>query len=111
MATEAGTDSGRRLARSESSRVGKRGSVVIPAGLRRRFGIEEGSMVIAEAHEGGVLIRPAKVVLVEIYSDERKAEFLLSNAVEAAGYAAAADEVRSVGLDPGTIPHHKPRGV
>jgi AbrB family looped-hinge helix DNA binding protein len=29
-----------------TSRVGKRGTVVIPAALRRRFGIEEGSLII-----------------------------------------------------------------
>ena len=42
-----------------TSRVGKRGTVVIPAALRRRFGIEEGSLVIAEDREEGILIRPA----------------------------------------------------
>ncbi len=35
---------------SESSRIGKRGTLVIPAKLRRRFGIEEGSEVIADLH-------------------------------------------------------------
>lgn len=33
---------------TEMSKVGKRGAVVIPASLRRRFGIKEGSLVIAE---------------------------------------------------------------
>lgn len=46
----------------ESSKVGKRGTVVIPATLRRRFGMTEGSLVIAEAREDGVLIRPAVAV-------------------------------------------------
>ena len=32
----------------ETSKVGKRGSVVMPARFRRKFGIEEGSLVIAE---------------------------------------------------------------
>ena len=45
-----------------TSRVGKRGTVVIPAALRRRFGIEEGSLVIAEDREEGILIRPAAAV-------------------------------------------------
>ena len=93
------------------SRVGKRGSVVIPAALRRRYGIEEGSFVVAEPCEGGVLIRPALVLPVEVYTPERKAQFLLSNAVDAADYAGAVAEVRAMGLDPKTIPHYKPRGV
>lgn len=93
---------------AEPSRVGKRGTVVIPAALRRRFGIEEGTLVVAEAREGGVLIRPAVVLPLEMYTPERKAQFLLSNAVDAADYAAAVEEVRAMGLDPNAIPHYKP---
>jgi len=93
---------------TETSKVGKRGTVVIPASLRRRFGIEEGSLVIAEEREDGVLIRPAVAMPIEIYTPERRAEFLLSNAVDAEDYAQAVEEVRKIGLDPETIPHHKP---
>lgn len=96
---------------AEPSRVGKRGTVVIPAALRRRYGIEEGTLVIAEPHEGGVLIRPAVVLPVEVYTPERKAQFLLSNAVNAADYAGAVAAVRAMGLDPAAIPHYKPPGV
>jgi len=70
-----------------TSRVGKRGTVVIPAALRRRFGIEEGSLVIAEDREEGILIRPAVAVPLESYTPERRAEFLLSNAVDEEDYA------------------------
>ena len=56
--------------------------MVIPAKLRRAYGIEEGAFVITEPREGGVLIRPAVALPVENYSDERKAEFLLTNAVD-----------------------------
>lgn len=96
---------------TEMSKVGKRGTVVIPASLRRRFGIEEGSFVIAEEREEGVLIRPAVVMPVEVYTLERRAEFLLSNAVDAEDYARAVEEVHKLGLDPETIPHHKPAGT
>ena len=92
----------------EMSKVGKRGAVVIPASLRRRFGIKEGSLVIAEEHEGGVLIRPAAAFPLEMYSPERRAEFLLSNAVDAKDYARAQKEVRKMGLDPNKIAHYKP---
>jgi AbrB family looped-hinge helix DNA binding protein len=93
-----------------TSRVGKRGTVVIPAALRRRFGIEEGSLVIAEDREEGILIRPALAVPLESYTAKRKAEFLLSNAVYVSGedYARAEEEVRKMGLDPATIAHRKP---
>ena len=93
---------------AETSRVGKRGTVVIPAPLRRRFGIEEGSLVIAEERPEGILIRPAVALPVESYTPERRAEFLLSNAVDADDYAAAVREVREMGLDPDRIAHRKP---
>lgn len=92
----------------ESSRVGKRGTFVIPAKLRRRFGLEEGSEVIAEETPEGILIRPALTVPIEFYSDERKAEFLLSNAVDADDYARAVALVEAMGLDPDQTDHHRP---
>ena len=82
--------------------------MVIPAKLRREYGIEEGAFVIAEPREDGVLIRPAVALPVESYSDERKAEFLLTNAVDAQDYAWARQEVRKFGLDPDRVPHDRP---
>ena len=93
----------------ETSKVGKRGAVVIPARLRQRFGIREGDTVIAEEAEGGVLIRPAAVLPIEVYTRERKAEFLLNTAVDAEDYREAVAEVRELGLDPKRIAHHRPR--
>lgn len=95
----------------EVAKVGKRGTIVIPAELRRRYGIEEGARVIVEESEDGLLIRSALVVPIEVYTPERKAEFLLSNAVDKADYDWARDEVRKMGLDPDEIPHGKPPGV
>jgi AbrB family looped-hinge helix DNA binding protein len=92
----------------ESAKVGKRGAIVVPSKLRKRFGIEEGSIVIAEETEDGILIRPAVVVPVERYTPERKAAFLLSNAVDAADYRQARKEVRKLGLDPDSISHQRP---
>ena len=57
---------------AEPSRVGKRGTVVIPAAPRRRYGIEEGTLVLAEPHDGGVLIRPAVVLPVEVYTADAR---------------------------------------
>ena len=91
-----------------TSRIGKRGAVVIPAKLRRRFGMDEGSLVIAEASGNGVLIRPAVALPVEIYSKERIAEFLLTNAADDEDYVSARDEVVKLGLDPDRIDHLRP---
>lgn len=93
----------------EAAKVGKRGAIIVPAKLRKRYGIEEGTIVTTEAHEDGILIRPAVVVPVERYSPERKAEFLLSTATTQKDYRRARKEVKRLGLDPDAIPHRRPR--
>jgi len=85
---------------TEFGKVGKRGTFVIPAGLRRRYRLEEGSLVAVESREEGVLLRPAMALPVEIYSPERRAELLLANAVDEADRAWAEEQVRALGLDP-----------
>ena len=97
-----------RLPLRETGRVGKRGVIVIPAAMRRRFGIEEGATVIAEEREDGVLIRPAVTLPIEHYTNERTAEFLLNNSVSGEDYEEARAKVRDMGLDPDAIPHEKP---
>lgn len=92
----------------EAAKVGKRGAIIVPAKLRKRYGIEEGTFVAAEPLEDGILIRPAVIVPLEPYSPQRKAEFLLSTAVSAADYRRARKEVQKLGLDPDTIPHKPP---
>ena len=91
-----------------ASKVGRRGTVVLPAKLRRRLGIGEGSFVVAEEREDGILIRPATVLPVEIYRPERRAEFLLNNAASADDYRQARAEVKRMGVDPDRIKHHRP---
>jgi AbrB family looped-hinge helix DNA binding protein len=95
----------------ETSRVGKRGAIVLPAALRKRFGIEEGALVIAEARGDGILIRPAVALPVEVYTPERTAQFLLTNTVDAQDYAEAREEVRKLGLDPDAVSHDRPAGI
>jgi AbrB family looped-hinge helix DNA binding protein len=91
-----------------TTKVGKRGTVVVPAEIRRRYGLVEGTLVIAEEREDGVLLRPARVVPIEIYPPERRAEFLLNNAVDADDYRLAVAEVRQMGYDPDEIAHRPP---
>jgi AbrB family looped-hinge helix DNA binding protein len=92
----------------ETAKVGKRGAIIVPARLRKRFGIEEGALVTAEETEDGILIRPAIVMPVERYTPQRKAEFLLSTATTRADYHKARSEVRKLGIDPDNIPHRRP---
>ena len=93
---------------ASASKVGRRGTIVLPAKLRRRLGIEEGSFVVAEERDDGILIRPATVLPVEIYTPERRAEFILNNAVDAGDYRRARTEVKRMGLNPDRGKHNRP---
>jgi antitoxin PrlF len=55
--------------------VTDRGTITLPAKLRRQLGIKADDQLIAEATAEGLLLRPAMTVPVEIYSDARIAEF------------------------------------
>jgi AbrB family looped-hinge helix DNA binding protein len=48
----------------QSARVWKRGGIVVPASVTKRFDIEEGTIVRAEESDDGILIRPAVIIPV-----------------------------------------------
>ena len=97
---------------TEMSKVGKRGAVVIPASLRRRFGIKEGSLVIAEGraegvpHSAGWQHFPLRIVCTR---NGHRAEFpaIKCDPTPQGLYARAKEDVRKMGLDPRKIPHYK----
>jgi AbrB family looped-hinge helix DNA binding protein len=64
--------------------VGRRGTVVIPAALRRKFGLDEGSQVLLEEQPTGLLLRRVPV----IERAERDAVIAAGNA----GYAALRED-------------------
>ncbi len=90
---------------TEYVRVGKRGTLVIPAQTRRHYGFDEGEMLVMEERPEGLLIKPARTYETEVYTPERTAEFMLNNAVTAAEYDEAVSEAREMGVDPSAIPH------
>jgi AbrB family looped-hinge helix DNA binding protein len=51
-----------------------RGTITLPAELRRQLGIKGGDRLIVEATPEGLLLQPA-VLPVEVYNDARIAEF------------------------------------
>ena len=89
--------------------IGKRGTVVIPAPMRKRYRLDEGSPILVEERAEGILMRPATVAPVdaEIYTPARLAEFFLNNAMDKEDYLEARKEVESMGIDPDTIAHRK----
>jgi AbrB family looped-hinge helix DNA binding protein len=55
--------------------INDRGVVTIPAALRRALGLKAGEELIAEDTPEGILLRPAVSVPIEVYTEERIAEF------------------------------------
>jgi len=45
----------------ETTRVGRRGTVVIPVRLRKQLGLDEGDLMVAEAVDEGILLRRVSV--------------------------------------------------
>ena len=97
-----------RMNMIEACTVGDRGDIIVPAELRKKFRMDEGSIVVAEEREDGILIRPADAYPYEIYTPERKAEFILTGAIDEEDYQDARETVRQMGLDPDTIEHYRP---
>jgi bifunctional DNA-binding transcriptional regulator/antitoxin component of YhaV-PrlF toxin-antitoxin module len=55
--------------------VSGRGLIALPAKMREAAGIRPQDHIIAETKLEGILLRPAVTAPIEIYSDERIAEF------------------------------------
>ncbi len=55
-----------------TGQVGRRGTIVLSAATRRRYGLEDGSLFISEERDDGVLIRPAKAVPADLTEVRRK---------------------------------------
>lgn len=57
-------------------KLGRKGQVSIPTAILRRLGLEGSDYLIVEvADDGAIVLRPAAVCPIEIYSDERIREF------------------------------------
>jgi AbrB family looped-hinge helix DNA binding protein len=87
--------------------IGKRGTMVIPAKMRKRYRLNEGSPMLIEEREDGMYMRPAVTmpVEVEVYTPERLAEFFLNNAMDKEDYLEARQEVEAMGINPDSINH------
>jgi len=57
-------------------KLGKKGQVSLPAAVLRKLGLQGRATLIVEAtDDGAVILRPAAVYPVELYSDARIKEF------------------------------------
>ncbi len=60
---------------TERVTINSRGVITIPAKLRNAFGLKANDELILETVDQGLLLRPSVSVPIEIYSEERIAEF------------------------------------
>ena len=56
---------------SDTLIVSNRGQITLPAATRKRLGIKGGDVVILEDRGNEIVLKPAVVLEVEIYSDEQ----------------------------------------
>jgi bifunctional DNA-binding transcriptional regulator/antitoxin component of YhaV-PrlF toxin-antitoxin module len=59
--------------------INGRGTLTLPKEMRQRLGVTQNAQVVAEETADGILLRAGVTFPVEIYSDERLAEFKQSN--------------------------------
>lgn len=61
-------------------KLGKKGQVSIPQGVLRQLGLTpETPLLVETTDDGAIVLRQASVHPIEIYSDERLAEFAREN--------------------------------
>ncbi len=60
----------------ELVKLGKKGQVSIPRSILKKLGLESDmSLLVDTTGDGAILLRPAAVYPIELYSDERVREF------------------------------------
>lgn len=80
-------------------KLGKKGQIPLLAGVLRKLGLQGSATLIVEAtDDGAVVLRPAAVYPVELYSDARAREF------EDANRATVAESARATFFF--TLPNH-----
>lgn len=63
-------------------RLGKKGQVTIPKAVLKRAGIADDAPLLVEAAaDGSIVLRQAGVYPIELYTDERIAEFERENTI------------------------------
>jgi AbrB family looped-hinge helix DNA binding protein len=85
-------------------KMGKRGTLVLPAKLRKQFGLEDGSLLVTEAKDGEIRIRPAVVYEGEVWTPQRKAYLTLINTMTKEEYDEVSSLLREEGIDPTNAP-------
>jgi len=55
--------------------INTRGTLTLPKPMRQALGLTKGGVVVAETSIDGIVLKPSVTFPIEIYTDERIAEF------------------------------------
>jgi AbrB family looped-hinge helix DNA binding protein len=58
-----------------TAQISGRGTITLPARVRRKLGLEEGDVLTVRLSGSSIVLTPSVVTPVELYTDERVAEF------------------------------------
>jgi len=99
------------MATTTTIKMGKRGTLVLPAKLRKQFGLEDGSLLVTEVKDGEIRLRPALLYEPPVWSPEETAYFILINSMTKEEYDRNLPYVLELGVDPtkieGLEPNHR----
>jgi len=69
--------------RERLAQLSTRGQATLPAALRRSLGLRAGDAFRVRIDDGRVVLEPVEVVAIELYDDERLAEFERASSMSA----------------------------
>ena len=68
----------------ETVKLGKKGQMSIPKDILKRLGLEgDVTLLVETTPEGAIVLRPAAIYPIEIYSDKRLKEFEAADRMDA----------------------------
>lgn len=75
--------------------ISNRGQLTLPAGMRKRYGLQRGGAVIVEERDNELVIKPAAIMEIELYSAEQIAEWDSADLMTVAERGAVVDRLAS----------------
>ncbi len=59
--------------------MSSRGQITLPSEIRKKYGMNEGSVLVAEDRNGEIVLKPAAVYEIDYYTDEQIKEWVVAD--------------------------------
>lgn len=79
----------------ETATVSSRGQITLPSGLRKRFGLKGGDVMILEHRKGEIVLKPGVVLQTRNYGDAQIAQWDAEDRLDGKTRARILDKVSS----------------